>query len=80
MDRFTGLDLVDRLPEELWTEVRNTVQEAVTETIQKKCKKTKRSSEEALQTAEGRREVKKQRRKGKIHPTEYRVPENSKER
>ena len=52
--RFKGSDLVDRVPEELWTEVYNTVQEAVTKTIpkKKKQKKAKRLSEEALQTAE----------------------------
>ena len=43
MSRFKGLDLVDRVPEELWTEVRNIVQELVTKTIpkKKKCKKAK---------------------------------------
>ena len=59
-NRFKGLDLVDRVPEELWTEVYNTVQEAETKTIpkKKKCKKAKWLSEEALQIAEKRREVK----------------------
>ena len=59
-NRFKGLDLVDRVPEELWTEVSNIVQEAVTKTILKKktCKKAKWLSEEALQIAEKRREVK----------------------
>ena len=49
MNRFKGLDLVDRVPEELWTEVGNLVQEAVTKTIpkKKKCKKAKWLSEEA---------------------------------
>ena len=58
-NRFKGLDLTDRVPEELWTEVRDTVQEAVIKTIpkKKKCKKVKWLSEEALQTAE-KREVK----------------------
>ena len=58
--RFKRLDLVDRVPEELWTEVCNTVQEAETKTIpkKKKCKKAKWLSEEALQTAEKIREVK----------------------
>ena len=46
----------------------------------KKCKKAKLLSEEALQIAEKRREVMRQRRKGKIYPFECRVPENSKER
>ena len=59
MNRFKGLDLIDRVPEELWTEVRNFVQEAVIKTIsKKKCKKAKWLSEKALQIAEKRREVK----------------------
>ena len=59
-NRFKGLDLIDRVPEELWTEVRNIVQEKVIKTIpkKKKCKKAKWLSEEALQIAEKRREVK----------------------
>ena len=59
-NRFRGFDLVDRVPEELWTEVSNIVQEAVTKTIlkRKKCKKAKWLSEEALQIAEERKEVK----------------------
>ena len=59
-NRPKGLDLVDRLPEELQMEVHNIVQEAVTKTIpkKKKCKKTKLLSEEALQIVEKRREVK----------------------
>ena len=59
-NRFKGLDLIDRLPEELWTEVRDIIQEAVIKTIpkKKKCKKAKRLSEEALQTAMKRREAK----------------------
>ena len=53
MNRFKGLDLVNRVPEELWMEVCNTVQEVVTKTIpkKKKCKKAKWLSEEALQIA-----------------------------
>ena len=53
---FKGLDLIDRVPEELWTEVHNTVQEAVIKTIpkKKKCKKAKWLSKGALQTAERR--------------------------
>ena len=60
MNRFKGLDLVDRVPEELWAEVHNIVQEAVSKTIPrtKNCKKTKWLSEEALRIAEERREVK----------------------
>ena len=51
---FRGLDLIDRVPEELWTEGHDIVQEAVIKTIPKKtkCKKAKWLSEEALQTAE----------------------------
>ena len=59
-DRFKGLDLIDRVPEELWMEVSDIVQEAVTKTIpkKKKCKKAKWLSEEALQIAEKEREAK----------------------
>ena len=58
-NRFKGLDLVDRVPEELWTESHDTVQEAGIKTIpkKKKCKKAKWLSEEALQIAVKRREV-----------------------
>ena len=53
-NRFKGLNLIDKVPEELWTEVCNTVQEAVIKTIpeKKKCKKAKWLSKEALQIAE----------------------------
>ena len=66
--------------EELWTEVYNIVQKVVTKAIpkEKECKKAKWLSEEALQTAEKRRE--RQMTKGKIYPPERRVPKNSKER
>ena len=59
-NRFKRLDLIDRVPEELWTEVCDTVQEAGIKTIpeKKKCKKAKWMSEEALQIAEERREAK----------------------
>ena len=59
-NRFKGLDLVDRVPEELWKEICNIVQEAVTKTIpkEKKCKKAQWLSEEALQIGEERREAK----------------------
>ena len=59
-NRFKGLDLIDRMPEELWTEVCNTVLEAVIKIIpkKKKCKKAKWLSEETLQIVEKRREVK----------------------
>ena len=59
-NRFERLDLIDRVPEELWTEVCNIVQEAVIKTIprKKKLRKAKWFSEEALQIAEKRREAK----------------------
>ena len=59
-NRFKGLDLIDRVPEELWTEVCDIVQETGIKTIpkKKKCKKAKWLSEEALQTAGKRREAK----------------------
>ena len=88
-----GFDLVDRMPEELWTEFQNTVQEAVTKTISKKkkfahtpsavsavrnlpLKKARWLSEEALQRAEQRREVKGKKDK-KIYSTECKVPEKN---
>ena len=60
MSKFKRFDLVDRVPEELWTEAHNIVQEAMTITIpqKRKCKKAKQLSERALQIAEERREVK----------------------
>ena len=59
-NRFKGLDLIDRVPEELWTEIHNIVHEAGIKTIpkEKKCKKARQLSEEALQIAVKRREVK----------------------
>ena len=59
-NRFKGLDLIDRVPDELWTEVRDIVQEAMIKTTpkKKKFKKAKWLSEEALQIAEKRREAK----------------------
>ena len=63
-NRFKVLDLTERVPEELWTEVRDIVQKAVVKTIpKKKCKKAKWLSEEALQITEKRREVKDKREK-----------------
>ena len=59
-NRLKGLDLIDRVPEELWMEVHDIVQEEVNKTIpkKKKCKKAKGLSEEALQIAEKRKETK----------------------
>ena len=59
-NRFKGIDLIDRVPDELWTEVRDIVQETGIKTIpmEKKCKKAKWLSEEALQIAVKRRKAK----------------------
>ena len=64
-NRFKGLDLIDRLPDELWTEIRDIVQETGIKTIpkEKKCKKAKCLSEKGLKIAVKRREA---QRKGKI--------------
>ena len=65
-NRFKGLDLIDRVPDELWAEVRDIVQETGIKTIpkKKKCKKAKWLSEEALQIAVKRRKQKaKEKRK-----------------
>ena len=63
-------------------EVRDIVQKAVIKTIpkKKKCKNAKWLSEEALQIAEKKKRSRRQRRKGKLYPSECRVPKNSKER
>ena len=64
-NRFKGLDLIDRMPEELWTEGNDIVQVAVIKTItrKKKCKKAKWLFEEALQIAGKRRDMKGKREK-----------------
>ena len=70
-----------RVPDELWTEAHDIVQETESKTNVKKkqCKKAKWLFKEALQSCEKKRS-KKQRRKGKTYPFESRVPKNSKER
>ena len=80
-NRFKGLDLIDRVPDELWNEVCDIVQETGNKTIpkKKKCKRAKWLSEETLQIAVKRR-GERQRRKRKIYTFEWRVPKNSKER
>ena len=80
-NRFKGLDLIDRVPDELWTKVCDIVQEAVIKTIpkKKKCKKAKWLSGEALHTAVKRREEK-SKGEGKISALKCTVPKNSKER
>ena len=81
-NRLKALDLIDRVPDELWTEVCDIVQETGIKTIpkKKKCKKAKWLSEEALTIAMKKKRSEKQRRKGKIHLFECRIPKNSKER
>ena len=80
-NRFKGLDLIDKGPDELWTEVHDIVQEAVIKTIPKKnkCKKAKWLSEEALQIAEKRREEKGKGEKER-YTLDCRTPKKSKER
>ena len=80
--RFKGLDLIDRVPEELWMEVGDIVQEAVIKTIpkKKKHKKAKWLSEEALQIAEKRKEAKGKREKQRYNHLNCRIPKNSEER
>ena len=67
-NRFKGLDLIDRVRDELWNEVRDIVQETGFKTIpmEKKCKKAKWLSGEALQITVKKKRNEKQRRKGKI--------------
>ena len=79
-DRFKGLDQLNSVPEELWMEVHNIVQEAMNKTIpkKKKRKKAKWLSEEALKIVEEKGELN-AREKGKVHPTKCRVRKNSKE-
>ena len=81
-NRFKGLDLIDRVPDELWNEVRDTVQETGIQTIpmEKKCKKAKWLSGEALQIAVKRREVKSQGEKERYKHLYADVPKNSKKR
>ena len=79
-NRCKGLDLIDRVPDELWMEVRDIVQETGIKTIpmEKKCKKAKRLSGEALQIAVKRREAKSKGEKERA--SECRIPKNSKKR
>ena len=81
-NRFKGFSLLDKVPEELWIEVPNIVQEAVTKTIpkKKKFKKAKWLSEEALKIIEKKRSKKQMRRERRIYSTECKVTGNSKER
>ena len=81
VNRFKGLDLIDRVPDELWTEVRDIVQETGIKTIpmEKKCKKPKRLPGEASQIAVKRREAKSKGEKERYSHLN-RVPKNGKKR
>ena len=81
-NRFKGLDLIDRVLDELWTEVHDIVQETGIKTIpmEKKCKRAKWLSEDPLQIAVKRREAKSKGEMEKIEASECRVPKNSKKR
>ena len=78
-NRLKGLGLIDREPDELWTEVRDIIQEIKTIPKENKCKKGNRVVWGGV-TNSCEKRSQKQRRKGKIHPFECRVPKNSKER
>ena len=81
-NRFKGLDLIDRVPEELWMEVHDTVQEAVIQnhSKEKEMQKGFLKRQKALTNSYEKNKSKRQRSKGKIYPFEGRVPKNSKER
>ena len=80
-NRFKGLDLINRVPDELWNEVRDIVQETRIKTIPmgKKMQKSKMAVWGVLTNSCEKKRSKKQRRKGKIYPSECRVSKNSKE-
>ena len=78
-NRFKGLELIDRVPEELWMEVHDIVQEAGIKTIPKKKKNGKTVVGGGLTNSCENKRSKRQRRKGEIYPFECRVLKNSKE-
>ena len=82
VNRFKGLSLIDRVPDEIWTEVQDIVQESGIKTIpkEKKCKKAKWLSEGGLTNSCEKKRSERQRRKGKIYSMECGVPETRKER
>ena len=81
-NRFKGLNLIDRVPDELWTKVHDIVQETGIKTIpmEKKCQKSNMAVWGGHANSCEKKRSKKQRRKGKIYSSECRVPKNSKER
>ena len=78
-NRFNGLDLIDRVPDELWNEVHDIVQETGIKTIpiENKCKKSKMAVWGGLKKSCEKKRSKKQRRKGKIYPFKCRVPKKA---
>ena len=81
-NRFKGLDLIDRVPDELWNEVHDILQETGIKIIrmEKKCKKSKMAVWGGLTNSCEKNRSEKQRRKGKIKASECRVPKNSKKK
>ena len=80
-NRFKGLDLINRLPEELWTEVHDILQETRIKTIPKnEIQKSKMAVSGFLTNSCEKKKSEKQRRKGNIYPSECRVSKNRKER
>ena len=81
-NRFKGLDLIDRVPDELWTEVHDIVQETGIKTIpmEKKLQKSKMAVSGGLTNSCEKKRSENQRRKRKLFPFECRVPKNSNER
>ena len=79
-NRFKGLDLIDRVPDELWTEVRDIVQEIGIKTPKNEMQKTLIAVWGGLTNSCEKKRIEKQRSKGKIYPFEWRVSKNSKER
>ena len=81
-NRFKGLDLIDRVPDELWMEVHEIVQETgiTNHPQEKEMQKSKMAVWAGLTNSCEKKRSEKQRRKGKIYPFEGRVPKNSKER
>ena len=78
MNRFKRLDLVDRVPEELWIEVCNTVQEAVTKTQEKEMQEGKVVAWGGFTNGQGKKRRERQGRKGKIYPAECRALKKAK--
>ena len=79
-NRFKGLDLIDRVPDELWMEIHCTGDRTKDHPQDKEMQKSKMTAQGGLTNSCEKKRNEKQRRKGKIFPFECRVPKNSKER